>query len=321
MRSFLEKCVGLSPAESMKQAEACDLGGGRVISYRDFRKCFNRLDSERLEHVRDNQTHENNLQAHEDGILQLRLAVRAVLDIVDQPNSADQAGAIELIEAALRGRGLDLNSSVQAKGLQALLDDLRLPSNVAEPITRAWLTVRRSLLQTSTSSSSSTALLGVSRQQSASTETTYKVLLDVLKRALALLRGQLDGFYGTCHAAKIDLKQALDKYTRRADATVREEELAQALVAAGFNEGELDHALRDVLQVLDPHNWDVISAPELIRGYDAFKSRQGTILKALASRLSSRGLTPDELFARAAGSRMGVREGVLRSVASAAACH
>lgn len=318
MRSFLENCVGLSPGQAMKQAESCDLGGGGMISYRDFRKCFNRLDSERLENVRDDRAHEDELHA----VNQLRLAVRAFLEIVDQPpDSADHASAVQLIEAALRGRGMDLNSSVHTKGLQDLLGDLRLPPVVAEPVTRAWVAVRRSLAHAGASSSSSSA--PQTWQQSAFSEPTYENLLDVLRRAFSLLRSNLNDFYGACHAAHVDLKQALDKYQRRSDATVTVDELAQALVEAGarFSEGELDDRLRDVLQVHDPHNWDVISAPELIRGYEAFKSRHGALLKALASRLSSRGLTPDELFARASGSKSGVREGVLRSLAAAAACH
>jgi hypothetical protein len=286
MQSFLENCVGISASAASSAAASCDLGGSGKISYRDFRKCFTRLEQERIEHVRDEHAREEALRA----LGQLRQAIRTLLEIVDQPKD-DKAAVqhhVEMIEATLRGRQLELKSAVTSKGLHDLMEDLRLPSIVTEPILKAWAEVRQFVAHASHAWKVEPS--------------TYSGLLDVLRRALALLRGHLDAFYGKCHGAKVDLKTLLDQQAfRRHNSMIHVDELGNVLLAHGvrFDDGELERMKCDVLQVLGPHGVDEVAASELIRGYDEYKKRHGSLLKALISRMSSKGITHDEFFHQA----------------------
>merc|ERR1712146_335500 len=155
------------------------------------------------------------------------------------------------------------------------------PSRAASAIARTWNDVNTTLAIAD----------GVSRQA------TYRNLFNVMRRALVLLRGHLDILYGRCMAIRADLNSILDFALRRPDQMLQVTELAEVLESAGVNVNAVD--LEDVLRVLDPHHRQLVSAPEIVKGYQSFRKRHATLLGTLAGNLNSRGLTLDELFARA----------------------
>eukprot|EP00929_Paragymnodinium_shiwhaense_P104279 TRINITY_DN6854_c0_g1_i1.p1 TRINITY_DN6854_c0_g1~~TRINITY_DN6854_c0_g1_i1.p1 ORF type:complete len:1568 (+),score=388.73 TRINITY_DN6854_c0_g1_i1:95-4798(+) len=268
MQRFVEQCVGFVLGDGQKAAMACDLAGRGVVAYRDFRKYYSRLDKQRAERM------------GQDGLLRLggmRAAFRAILEVVDQqPGTAERSNADAAIEQALRSRHRSLEVVVDSVGLAELLSDLRLPAHIAGPLIRSWAAVG----------------------PLAHAKPTYDTLLEVMRRALELLRSHLDPLLGACMAAEADLSQVLDFALRRNDQMLSVKELTEVLHTAKVNLRSVE--MEDVLRVLDPHHLQRFPAPELIRCYKDFCKRHGGLLKKLARHLGSRGMSPEDLFARAA---------------------
>lgn len=292
MRYFLEHCTGLPPSVALKGVAESDLGSGGVVSYREFRKHVGRLDQE----VAELATQEQRMALGE-----LRAAVRALLELVEHPpDSADESKAVAIVEGTLRRRGRTLDTTCDAFGVTELLEDLRLSPVVAAPLMRAWAAASAALAG-GAEAEAHRAQRGAGGAAAMPTRRTYASVLNLLRRALALLRGHLDALFAACMCQEADLRALLAFALPRPEAAVTVAELETALHSAGVC---LDAV--DVLRVLDPHHRDVVSARELIEGYEAFRARQGALLGAIACRLSGRGLSPDELFARAAAPRAGI---------------
>lgn len=172
-----------------------------------------------------------------------------------------------------------MDQRAEAPGLEQLLRDFRLPVQAAVPLLEGH-----------------SLLLGP-----AAPVVTYRTVLATLRRARALVQSHLDALFGAClkpsTGAPVQLQEALDAALRRPDQSLLAEELPEALRAAGLDLGAVD--LEAVLEALDPYGRGRVYAPELVSGQRAFTQRFRGLLGTLAAGLGRRGLSADELFARA----------------------
>lgn len=287
MRAFSEQCLGLAADSAARAVRLCDLTGRGMVSYKEFRRYLGFVDQHWCERM---------TQEEREEVGKLRADVCAALEIVTQPLNptataveieAEKRGADAVIAETLKRRGRDLvEGAPDAVGLEELLSDLRVPAKVAFALFEWQVAIGRVVAMAENGEMSMPPL-------------TYFTIITALRRAQALLRSHLDALYGACFQASVDLAQVLDPWMRRPGAEVLAvSELQDALRQARVDLSNVD--MNDVLRVLDPHQRGCFFAPELIQGYEMFKKRYKSLLGNLASSLGRSGLSPDELFARAA---------------------
>lgn len=276
MKRFVELCLGLSGGDATRVVVLCDLGSRDTVTYRDFRRYYDHVEQRRSARL----TAERALQ-----LSNLRVDVRAVLEAVDASMSSvveqglENAGDNWGVEAALLRRGRDLKERAQVDGLAELLRDLRLPFHVARPLLE-W----------------QVAIGLVHGTEGNAPVASYGDLLIAFRRARGLLCRHLDGLFGACLTAAVDLRVVFDAALRRPDTTVSSLEFVELLRGAGVSLVALD--VEDVLGVLDQRGERRVSVPEVLQGYAEFHARYGAILGELADCLDRGKLAPDELFAR-----------------------
>jgi hypothetical protein len=280
MQRFNDECLGFSPSNA---AHMCDLVGRGIVTYRDFRRYYDHIDRRLC-------ARRTPPEMEELGIF--RTKVRAVLEIVNQPegpsNDKDREirRAKEVIEDTLACRGRKLDAMADARGLSELFSDLRVPADIA-PLLVQWH-----------------YSLGMLAMQSTQAPPSYLDMLDTFRHAYRLLKGHLDGLFGAVLLSTIDLKETFDFYLRQPGQRITLQELEEVLRKAVVDLSAVD--LQDVLRVLDPNQRGSIWLPELIVSYDNFRKRYGSILGTLADQLTKKGLSADELFARAAHMPIGL---------------
>merc|ERR1712185_767564 len=109
-------------------------------------------------------------------------------------------------------------------------------------------------------------------------------LLRSLCNARSLLKRHLDDLFGASLAADVDLPNVLSPL-QEADGTLAEQDLVDALCAAGVDTGALD--IEEVLQALDSRCQRRILVSEVLQGYAEFRARHGSILRELADRIGT----------------------------------
>jgi hypothetical protein len=281
MQRFNDECLGFSPSNA---AHMCDLVGRGIVTYRDFRRYYDHIDRRLC-------ARRTPPEMEELGIF--RTKVRAVLEIVNQPEGPtddaterERKRAEEVIEDTLACRGRSLKAVADARGLSELFSDLRVPADIA-PLLLKWYY--------------SLSMLG---SQSTQASPSYEKMLHTFRHAYRLLKGHLDGLFGAVLLSTIDLNETFDAFLRLPGQRITLQELEEVLRKAVVDLSAVD--LQDVLRVLDPNQRGSIWLPELIVNYDSFRKRYGSILGTLADKLTEKGLSADELFARAAHMPIGL---------------
>eukprot|EP00931_Biecheleriopsis_adriatica_P079265 TRINITY_DN5266_c0_g1_i1.p1 TRINITY_DN5266_c0_g1~~TRINITY_DN5266_c0_g1_i1.p1 ORF type:complete len:1008 (-),score=198.00 TRINITY_DN5266_c0_g1_i1:97-3120(-) len=283
-RCFATRCLGLSPQATAAAYALCDQHGLGYFTYRDFRRYLARIDQLKAS------MQPPQVCAEQE---ELRQSVRAVLELAEAPteSSIEVPGRLAAIAEVLGRRGLSLDSQASVPGLQEFLLELRLPPEVAQP-----------LLEWQDAAACATAAAkGADATADAPQLLTYRSLLQLLRRARALVHGHLDGLLSCCLMAKVDLQVALDFALRRPSQTLSLDELASVLSAAGADLSAVDP--EDIFLALDAHRCQQVFAPDLLDAYGKFRARYGSLLSIMANKLGCRGLSPDELFMQAASPR------------------
>merc|ERR1712110_1383572 len=91
------------------------------------------------------------------------------------------------------------------------------------------------------------------------------------------------------------IERTLDFALRRHDHALSVDELTTALLSARVDVHNVE--MQEVVRVLDPVHQQKIVVPALISGYRNFWKRHKKLLGKLSSHLSTRRMSPDELFA------------------------
>ncbi|CAJ1368611.1 unnamed protein product [Effrenium voratum] len=266
-RSFAMRCLGLGADAAVAAYSFCDQHHLGALTYRDFRRYVAFVD-----HLKVQQE----AMPHTDAI---RRDLRTLLELAELQDS-DEPGRLILVSEALGSRGRSIDTEAGLAGLQELLADLRLPPHVAGLLLE-W-------------QEAISVAVRVAKGLSGPLPMTYRRLINILQASRALVLTHLDGLFGACMVAGIDLPSVLNFALRRSSQALSVEELAGSLVASGVDLKTVDP--KDVLLALDPYDCKQISAPELLRAFEKFQSKFGGMLSSIASRMGSRGLSKDQFI-------------------------
>ncbi|CAJ1437088.1 unnamed protein product, partial [Effrenium voratum] len=237
-RSFAMRCLGLGADAAVAAYSFCDQHHLGALTYRDFRRYVAFVD-----HLKVQQE----AMPHTDAI---RRDLRTLLELAELPDS-DEPGRLILVSEALGSRGRSIDTEAGLAGLQELLADLRLPPHVAGLLLE-W-------------QEAISVAVRVAKGLSGPLPMTYRRLINILQASRALVLTHLDGLFGACMVAGIDLPSVLNFALRRSSQALSVEELAGSLVASGVDLKTVDP--KDVLLALDPYDCKQISAPELLRAF------------------------------------------------------
>eukprot|EP00746_Dinoflagellata_sp_MGD_P010086 gnl/MRDRNA2_/MRDRNA2_120731_c0_seq1.p1 gnl/MRDRNA2_/MRDRNA2_120731_c0~~gnl/MRDRNA2_/MRDRNA2_120731_c0_seq1.p1 ORF type:complete len:516 (-),score=95.03 gnl/MRDRNA2_/MRDRNA2_120731_c0_seq1:84-1538(-) len=274
IKAFAELCLGLNSEDAARTVAVCDVAGRGVVTYRDFRRYYDHVDKRR------------SAKMGVDATVRLgsfRSDVRAVLELAGAPIGAPELGVTELMEQHLKRRGSRLETPAESKGFEGLLQDLRLPGSVAKPLIE-W-------------SNAIGLVHKAEKDDDGAQPLMYKDLFHWFRRAQSLLSQHLENFFGICLSKAVDLLTCFDSALASKDPVLTPEEFSQHLKNVGIHltSTELD----SVVHVAASSGLDrKIFLPDLVRSYDEFRFRYGSLLDELAERLDRSRIAPDELFAR-----------------------
>lgn len=271
-----QRCLGFGADAAAATYGFCDQHGIGALTYRDFRRYVDRVDQLRAQRLPP----EACLP-----IYVFREDIRATLELADttatgSSGPTEPVNRLAAVAASLQRRGRELDHEVNVSGLEELLSDLRLSPQLAAHMLE-W-------------QESIAAAVWASRGKSAPPSLTYRGFLSLLRRAHALVQSHLDGLLRACLVAGVDLQVVLSFALLRPNQALSAEELAGSLAAAGVELASVDP--QDVLLALDPHSCKQIYAPDLIRSFETFRQKFGSMLSSIAGQLGRRGLSPDQLF-------------------------